>query len=90
MTHTDTQPLLLIVDDDPGIRALLSRYLGQQGYRVAAVGDGVARDQWLERRKMGTERWGSRKMGVRSRFEACLFAIATSAPSLCVQSCRWS
>ncbi len=49
MTHTDTQPLLLIVDDDPGIRDQLSRYLGQQGYRVAAVGDGVAMDQWLER-----------------------------------------
>jgi DNA-binding response OmpR family regulator len=43
-----TRAQLLVVDDDPGIRDLLSRYLGQQGYRVEAVGDGAAMDQWLQ------------------------------------------
>jgi DNA-binding response OmpR family regulator len=38
---------LLIVDDDPGIRDLLCRYLGEQGYRVAAVEDGHSMDAWL-------------------------------------------
>lgn len=40
-------PLLLVVDDDKGIRDLLCRYLGQQGFRVAAAGDGHAMDEWL-------------------------------------------
>ena len=46
----DTLPdeqLLLVVDDDRGIRDLLSRYLAQQGYRVNAVADGRAMDDWL-------------------------------------------
>lgn len=30
-------PQLLVVDDDTGIRDLLSRYLTEQGFRVAAV-----------------------------------------------------
>ena len=38
---------LLVVDDDVGIRELLSRYLTEQGFRVAAVGDGEAMDAWL-------------------------------------------
>jgi len=38
---------LLVVDDDPGIRDLLCRYLGEQGFRVAAVEDGSAMDAWL-------------------------------------------
>jgi DNA-binding response OmpR family regulator len=38
---------LLIVDDDPGIRDLLCRYLGEQGYKVAAVEDGQTMDAWL-------------------------------------------
>ena len=41
------QTQLLVVDDDPGIRDLLSRYLGRQGFSVAAVGDGVEMDRWL-------------------------------------------
>ncbi len=39
---------LLIVDDDPGLRDLLQRYLSEQGYIVATVGDGIALDQYLE------------------------------------------
>ena len=33
------QPHLLVVDDDKGIRDLLSRYLTEQGFRVSAVTD---------------------------------------------------
>jgi len=40
-------PRLLVVDDDPGIRELLCRYLGEQGYRVTAVEDGTTMDAWL-------------------------------------------
>jgi DNA-binding response OmpR family regulator len=49
-TQTDQptdQAQLLVVDDDTGIRDLLSRYLTEQGFRVAAVADGVAMDAWL-------------------------------------------
>ena len=40
-------PRLLVVDDDPGIRELLCRYLGEQGFRVTAVEDGTTMDAWL-------------------------------------------
>ena len=33
---------LLVVDDDPSIRTMLVEYLGEEGYAVRAVGDGVA------------------------------------------------
>lgn len=32
---------ILLVDDDPGLRDLLSRYLGREGFVVKAVADGV-------------------------------------------------
>lgn len=38
---------LLVVDDDPGIRELLCRYLGEQGFGVSAVEDGKSMDAWL-------------------------------------------
>ena len=38
---------LLIVDDDPGIRELLARYLEREGYAVKAVADGAAADRAL-------------------------------------------
>jgi len=38
---------LLVVDDDPGIRDLLCRYLAEQGFAVSAVEDGKAMDAWL-------------------------------------------
>lgn len=38
---------LLVVDDDRETRELLSLYLGQQGFEVAAVEDGEAMDAWL-------------------------------------------
>jgi DNA-binding response OmpR family regulator len=37
------QPLrILVVDDDPRIRQMLTRYFEQEGYRVSAAADGVA------------------------------------------------
>ena len=38
---------ILIVDDDEGLRELLVRYLADNGYAAAAVGDGVAMRQHL-------------------------------------------
>lgn len=46
-TTRDKQTQLLVVDDDPGIRDLLCRYLAEQGYAVSAVPDGEAMDAWL-------------------------------------------
>lgn len=37
-----SQPHLLIVDDDPEIRALIVRYFGGHGFRVSAANDGAA------------------------------------------------
>lgn len=42
---------ILVVDDDAGLRDLLSRYLSEQGFRVTAVPDGVAMEAFLEREK---------------------------------------
>ena len=39
---------LLVVDDDPGIRKLLTRYFSEQGMQVDTVGDGLAMDAWLD------------------------------------------
>jgi len=38
---------LLVVDDDPELRDLLARYLGEQGFRVSAVADGASMDALL-------------------------------------------
>jgi DNA-binding response OmpR family regulator len=46
--HNNATSLILIVDDDPGIRRLLTRYLTEQGYQTAAVSDGKGMDQWLQ------------------------------------------
>ena len=37
-----SQPRLLVVDDDPEIRDLLSRYLSSQGFVIDTVEDGSA------------------------------------------------
>ena len=44
---TDHPTRLLVVDDDQHIRALLTRYLTQEGFAVAGVEDGAAMDEWL-------------------------------------------
>lgn len=45
---------ILVVDDDPRLRNLLVRYLGEQGYTVQAAGDGVAMDKMLARERFDT------------------------------------
>ena len=44
-------PHILVVDDDTGIRDLLSEYLSQQGYRVDTARDGREMDERLARAK---------------------------------------
>lgn len=46
---TEPGARLLVVDDEPELRALLTRYLSQQGYRVEAVADGAAMQRQLKR-----------------------------------------
>jgi DNA-binding response OmpR family regulator len=41
------QEPILIVDDDLGLRELLTDYLRREGFEVAAVADGAAMDRWL-------------------------------------------
>ena len=45
--ETTNTARILVVDDDPGLRDLLQRYLEEQGYEVTAVRDGVAMDTAL-------------------------------------------
>ncbi len=40
---------ILMVDDDPGIRDVVSEFLGQHGYQVETAGDGRAMEQALAR-----------------------------------------
>jgi len=40
---------VLVVDDDPSIRELLSEYLSSEGYRVVLAADGVAMREQIER-----------------------------------------
>ncbi|MGQ9686778.1 MAG: response regulator [Thiobacillaceae bacterium] len=47
----DQAPHILVVDDDTGIRDLLSEYLSQQGYRVDTARDGKEMDERLARAK---------------------------------------
>jgi two-component system, OmpR family, phosphate regulon response regulator OmpR len=44
-------PYLLVVDDDPGIRELLSDYLSGQGFEVESAADAGEMDQTIERRR---------------------------------------
>lgn len=39
---------ILLVDDDPGLRDLLTRYLGREGFDVKAVADGVQARRTLD------------------------------------------
>ena len=38
----DNAAHILVVDDDPRIRQMLSRYFDQEGYRISVAADGVA------------------------------------------------
>lgn len=48
-SKSSARETLLIVDDDAGIRELLARYLGENGYLVGTVADGREMDEWLSR-----------------------------------------
>lgn len=43
----ETRPSILVVDDDPKLRELLARYLGQENFDVATANDAVAMDAHL-------------------------------------------
>ena len=45
---TQQLPQILIVDDDPALRELLKRYLGEQGFAVAGVSDSIAMGHYLD------------------------------------------
>jgi two-component system, OmpR family, phosphate regulon response regulator OmpR len=51
MTIIMETPYLLIVDDDPGIRELLSDYLSGQGFEVAGAADAKEMDAAIDRRR---------------------------------------
>jgi len=40
--NTPASPRILVVDDDPDLRELLSTYLGTNGFVVSSAGDGAA------------------------------------------------
>ena len=46
---TGSQPRIIVVDDDAELRALLQRFLGEHGFAVRTVADGVALRQQLAR-----------------------------------------
>ncbi len=46
---SENKPLIYVVDDDPGIRDLLSEYLAGQGFDVACAEGGAALDALLEK-----------------------------------------
>lgn len=48
VNHDNSTALILVVDDDPSIQRLLARYLQEQGYQVAVVGDGKSMERWLQ------------------------------------------
>jgi len=39
---------ILIIDDDPRIRELLTQYLNEQGFKAQALSDGIEMDHWLK------------------------------------------
>ncbi|RYB07803.1 response regulator [Lichenibacterium ramalinae] len=50
MTPVD-DPLVLIVEDDADISALMARYLGDNGFSTEIAGDGVAMDRRMAQRR---------------------------------------
>ncbi|MHA3793015.1 response regulator [Sphingomonas sp. YL-JM2C] len=49
--HMDLETRILIVDDDPGIRTLMSSFLDKHGYRTDTAGDPVEMRELLARRR---------------------------------------
>jgi len=53
MNSTDEGEKILIVDDDPGLRRLLERFLSEQGYRVRSASNVEQMDRLLSRELFG-------------------------------------
>jgi two-component system phosphate regulon response regulator OmpR len=51
-------PHLLVVDDDARLRALLQRFLAEQGFRVTAAADAAAARKALA--SLSFDRWSSK------------------------------
>ena len=51
MAPAATQPTVLVVDDEPELRALLGEYFGRHGFAVAAVADAAEARAWLATRR---------------------------------------
>ena len=51
MTPTPPDPLVLIVEDDPDISALMARYLDDNGFTTAVARDGVAMTRFMATRR---------------------------------------
>jgi two-component system OmpR family response regulator len=49
MTGMDSMRRIMIVDDDPGIRELLARFLSGHDYQVETAADGAAMDARLQK-----------------------------------------
>jgi DNA-binding response OmpR family regulator len=49
MPNRTTAPRILVVDDDVRLRDLLTRYLGEQGFQVAALPDASQLDKRMQR-----------------------------------------
>lgn len=43
-----SEPVILVVDDDPGIQSLLGRYLREQGFAVLSATDGAGMDRIIQ------------------------------------------
>lgn len=48
----EREPLILVVDDDPGIRELLQEYLQQNGYRVVTAAEGREMQRQLKQHRI--------------------------------------
>ena len=55
---TDIAERILVVDDDPGIRDVVSDFLGKHGYAVETAADGEEMEQALERGARRPDRAG--------------------------------
>ena len=53
MNNPNSQPRILIVDDDADIRNLLAEYLGEQGWHISTAEDGPSMQRVLDEKNIG-------------------------------------
>lgn len=51
LRHMDLETRILIVDDDPGIRTLMSSFLDKHGFRTDSAGDPIQMREMIERNR---------------------------------------